>query len=249
MKIRLPSTLKYSSTSDLIRLGRDYDGGYVVSESDVRKADLLISLGIADDWSFEEDFHKLTRVPIIAYDGSVGKSFFAKQILKNIFRLDKPKLFFSSINNYLSYNSFFKVDKKHFENYVGLDFGKQFVSMSSILETHKNKKIFLKIDIEGSEYRILDSLINYSDNICGLAIEFHDCDINLKKIENFISAFPHEIIHIHANNYSPVNFDIGIPLSLEITFSSTKPEISNFLLPHDLDMPNNNKSEEIKLFF
>ena len=58
--------------------------------------------------------------------------------------------------------------------------------MTSIFERIKSNKIFLKIDIEGSEYRILDDLIRYQDLIKGLVIEFHNIDLHMEKILNFI---------------------------------------------------------------
>ena len=56
MKARLPNLFSIKQATDLIRIGRDYDGGYLVSKSDIEKTDELIGLGINDDWSFEEDF-------------------------------------------------------------------------------------------------------------------------------------------------------------------------------------------------
>ena len=52
--------------------------------------------------------------------------------------------------------------------------------------TKKNSQIFFKIDIEGSEYRILDDLVKNSKMISGIAIEFHTCDINMERIIKFI---------------------------------------------------------------
>ena len=48
--------LKPKYNYDLIRLGKDFDGGYLVGENSVRGADYLISFGINEDWSFEKDF-------------------------------------------------------------------------------------------------------------------------------------------------------------------------------------------------
>ena len=56
---KLPNDFSYKSASDLVRIGRDNDGGYLVSKSDIEKSDVLIGLGINDDWSFERDFKKI----------------------------------------------------------------------------------------------------------------------------------------------------------------------------------------------
>ena len=59
----------------------------------------------------------------------------------------------------------------------------------------------MKIDIEGSEYDILDEILEEQDKIIGLAIEFHNCNKNINNIINFIQKFKNELVHIHANNY------------------------------------------------
>ena len=55
---KLSNDFSYQSASDLVRIGRNNDGGYLVSKSDIEKSDVLIGLGINDDWSFERNFKK-----------------------------------------------------------------------------------------------------------------------------------------------------------------------------------------------
>ena len=43
---------------NLVRLGCDNDGGYVVSEEIVKNCENLITLGLGSDWSFELDYIK-----------------------------------------------------------------------------------------------------------------------------------------------------------------------------------------------
>ena len=50
--------LKPKHTYDLIRLGQDNDGGYIVEKQSTKKSKNLVSFGLADDWSFEKDFKK-----------------------------------------------------------------------------------------------------------------------------------------------------------------------------------------------
>ena len=58
--------------------------------------------------------------------------------------------------------------------------------LNQIIKTKKLEKIFLKIDIEGSEYRILDQIIAQQNLLTGMVIEFHDCDLHYRRIEKFI---------------------------------------------------------------
>jgi len=80
--------------------------------------------------------------------------------------------------------------------------------------------MFAKIDIEGSEYRILPWIIEAADLFTGLVIEFHDTDIVADtfnaQIEGLLASF--EIVHVHGNNYGDLSVDGSLPLSLEITF-------------------------------
>ena len=97
----LPSFLKYKTAVDLIRVGRDYDGGYLISEQDIKASDTLIGLGIYDDWSFEADFCSYKDIPVIAYDASVSKKYFFKQIIHSLPRLDNPKILITLDKNVL----------------------------------------------------------------------------------------------------------------------------------------------------
>ena len=122
--------------------------------------------------------------------------------------------------------------------------------MISINLNRKTSKInILKIDIEGSEYRILDGIIANHKKLSGLVIEFHDCDINLSKIERFIENFDLKLVHIHANNHGLVDLDKKIPLALELTFSKYCELNDQLNLPHPLDMRNGNNREEINIEF
>ena len=56
INIQLPQNLNYLSpfvVENLIRVGRDYDGGYILPDDVIPKADCLISMGLSNDWSFE----------------------------------------------------------------------------------------------------------------------------------------------------------------------------------------------------
>lgn len=243
----LPKFFLFKSAEDLTRIGRKNDGGYLVSKSDIRKSEILISLGIFDDISFEKQFIKNKDIDLIAYDGSLNIKFWLKRVLveffKNPFNLYALKIF-------LSFKNFFKGKRKLIKKFVGLNtIDENYCTLSSIIDNLDHKNIFLKIDIEGYEYRILDTLILNQDIICGLVIEFHDCDIHLEKIENFIKNFKLKLVHIHGNNFTPIRSSDKLPLTLELTFSKYCNQNDTFSLPHKEDMPNNKLKPEFELKF
>lgn len=245
MKANLPKFFSFKSSVDLIRLGRDYDGGYLVSQADVENSDLLIGLGICDDWSFEEDFLRRKKVDVYAYDASINEKYFLKRALKSILLMNK----FYRIKNPFKYKQFFSQQNvHHIKKFVGLNCSNE--SHCTFLEAFNktnHQNIFLKIDIERSEYRFLDDLIANQNRISGLVIEFHDCDIHLKAIEKFIKNFGLQLVHVHANNHGPIRLDDGLPLVLELTFSKYGKISDKTYLPNKLDMPNNRKKAEIEL--
>ena len=54
----------------------------------------------------------------------------------------------------------------------------------------------MKVDIEGGEYNVLDQIIKYQNNLTGLAIEFHNCDLMLEEIRLFIKTFDLDLVHL-----------------------------------------------------
>ena len=113
----------------------------------------------------------------------------------------------------------------------------------------------MKIDIEGSEYEILDQIVSIKDKIQGLVIEFHNVSKNLHTIENFLKKIEDylNLVHIHANNYS-VKEANQFPEALELSISSIN--LKNLDLDdtreypiRDLDFPNSKRSLDIKFDF
>jgi hypothetical protein len=76
MLANLPITLDFQPAHDLLRLGRDYDGGYLVSSADVIQTEMLISLGINDDWSFEEKFSEIKKCLLLRTMAASAQSIF-----------------------------------------------------------------------------------------------------------------------------------------------------------------------------
>ena len=85
------------------------------------------------------------------------------------------------------------------------------------------KSTFLSIDIEGSEYELLDNICNFSQNLTGLNIEFHNVQDNLEKIESFIKKIELLLIHTHINNFGQIVN--GIPSVIELSFLDKQNQI------------------------
>lgn len=249
MKTRISNSFSFKSARDLVRVGQDNDGGYLVSKSDIDKAEVLIGLGVNDDWSFESDFKKMKNVEVFAFDASVSREYFIKEFFKSLTRIDKPKLAFKKLKTILSYHRFFSNSSNHhIQKFVGLDSDDEIhCTFEQVLADIKQQNIFLKVDIEGSEYRFLEDLIAHQSRICGLVIELHDTDIHIKTILNFIKQFDLKLVHIHPNNYAPIRASDGLPTMLELTFSRHCKEFDEPSLPHKFDMPTGNGREEIQI--
>ena len=248
----LPKFLQPNKIKTLKRIGGNNDGGYVIDERNISNSDILIGLGMSDNWLFEEEFNSINPVPTYIYDRTVSLKVFLKKCKKYFFRVNKPKIFIHWLKTSYKYIKFFKGNKFHQKKLVGINLPPDYISLDSIISNLKSEyfsHIYLKIDIEGWEYRLLADLIKYSEIIEGLVIEFHDVDLHIDKIENFVSQFPLNLIHIHLNNYGPLTIN-KIPHTIECSFSSgpvNQVLASDF--PNNLDMPNNPNLEDYTLSF
>jgi len=251
----LSNEFKPKGLYNLIRFGKDNDGGYLIGKNSASKSEYLISFGINDDWSFEEQFQKYnSKIKIFAYDPYVGNIFFLWKTWYSLLSLlrGNPKYFYYNIKNWFLFKKFFN-NKNNFFYLKKIGKGglkKPSITIEEIIKnTNSNKNIFFKIDIEGSEYRILNELIKNSKHMTGIAIEFHDVDLHLDKIINFIKNINLKLIHIHPNNCAECD-SFGRPTVLEITFEKNPELLKNLVsFPHQLDQKNDPKDEDVKLTF
>ena len=258
----LPIEFKPENEYELIRLGQDNDGGYLVDKKSIDDSKSLITLGLGFDWTFEKDYHDLKKSPVYCYDHSVNYSTIKKRCRKflssYLLRVFKPKYFtqknffkfiLRDVFLYNDYKKFFKIQNvEHKEEMIGT--GDKCVKLKKILDERKNDlPAFVKIDIEGSEYRIFDEILLNQNSFTGIGIELHDVDIHLDKIKDFIKKLNMKLIHIHPQNPAHVA-ENNIPTQVELTFSREPKIISSEVkLPHALDQAANPYLKDIELFF
>ena len=110
----LDKILRPSYNFDLIRIGKNNDGGYLVGRNSLESSRYLISLGIGDDWSFEEDFLKknTSNVIVKCVDDNLDKKFLIKNIIKQLLFVLYNKNFQYLNNLVKNYFSFLKIEKK-----------------------------------------------------------------------------------------------------------------------------------------
>ena len=95
----LPKFLRPKYKTELLRLGRNNDGGYCVPKQSIANSEILYSFGLSDDWSFEEDFSKKnSKTKIYIFDNSVNIKFWIKNFILNIIDLLK---FNKKISNFI----------------------------------------------------------------------------------------------------------------------------------------------------
>ena len=262
--LNLYNFLKPIYKSKLIRLGSENDGGYLINENVIGKVDNLVSLGIEYNWDFEKDMYYKSNCKIHAYE-KLSYSFLfwslftIRQIIQFIFNPNFKSIkkiflfidfifFFRNKKIKLNNNTIIHPLNKHISN-----FNSNQKDLNFIFKTLKLNNVVLKIDIEGSEYRIFDQIIKNQNNILSLIIEIHDIDLHKTKIKEFIDKLELKLIHIHVNDDGWLNEDNFAPI-VECTF--TREEFaemrkdSEFTFPIDLDKPNNHKmTKDRKIVF
>ena len=186
------------------RLGRPRDGGYVILDHENLSDTVLYSYGIGDNDSFDRDFGKRYGVRVQQYDFSIAPP--------------AEKEGFTFHQQGISH------EKKQNCN-----------TLQAHLEQNGDgdKRIFLKIDVEGAEWLSLlhtpESVLKQCNQI---VIELHDLSgcgktgnypdvTQAQKIQMLEKITKHfHCWHVHANNYANIHMVDGfkVPDALEVTF-------------------------------
>jgi len=137
-------------------------------------------------------------------------------------------------------------------------------NLKQYMDGHEN--IFMKIDIEGHEFRLFPELENYMSKIKQLVVEIHSPgdiklhpkyfkgldDIDHQVMFNMFSMInkTHTLVHVHANNgcMTHVYDDIILPNVFECTFVRndfvTSKVVNKTPLPLSIDMKNINSKPD-----
>jgi hypothetical protein len=266
MQLKIPETYSFLAPLEctLARVGGLGDGGYVIPAQDKYGVEALLSVGISDDWSFERQIAKHSpQCAIYGYDRTSGSVVFAYYFLREILskrKIDeKLKLLKKWMLLTFTFAFFWNRRHKFYRKWIVLEEKNE--KEVSITEAFNripaDKKVGIKIDIEGNEYEIGNQLVDQikkrSSSVIFIIIEFHDVSENrdrfLSLTKDIQSMF--SIAHIHANNYGGVGPD-GFPEVIEITFSSslTLSESKRLAVPNgSFDKPCNPLLDDLDLLF
>ena len=216
-----PSVLTvFKSPFEKKRVGKDYDGGYIIAEIPFVKYTTLIAGGILDYISFEEDFmNKYPNTKIYAFDGT--------------------------INNLPKENNKIKFIKKN----IGFENNEDTTNLHDIINVNSRIFIKMDIEGGEIPWitSLSDEQMNKFEQI---VMEFHwpfgdkEIDVFDKLNKN------HYLIHFHGNNCCGVRNHNGviIPNVFECTYLHKKyfiniPELNKELIPSNLDMKNTSNDE------
>jgi hypothetical protein len=244
--------LKPIYPTDLIRLGRKRDGGYVVNQRALNAATVLLTFGISTDWSFEADWFKSRNhrpVYLEAYDYSVDlKSFLSRslQSFRAVFSTKRKwKTFLFGLHFLrvaIKFKLFFQPPFKKFYR-LGVSGTPQpgFINLDTVFSQMPipptANSVILKMDIEGAEYGIIQDILKFRSYLAMLIIEFHDLEENGPAMERAIQILEqmgYVITHVHPNNGGGVIPSTGLPKLLEMTFAK-----SSWFTKDELYGPNN----------
>lgn len=232
--------------NNLSRMGNIADGGYAITASALSESSHFLSLGLGENWSFENVARKVNPTsPIDIYDHTVSFAFFTRKALKGIAKFVLGRDSFSNLESrFKRLNQYFK-----FWNLSNLNRHHQVritreVFQEVLSKYPLNSSIGLKVDIEGSEWEILELVAKEQGRFEFILLEVHDFDQHEAELRKFLSDIQDLFVlsHLHANNFETLG-DNGFPNVFEITLLkraevTSSEEYRQELPVEGLDSPN-----------
>lgn len=200
MKFNLRGFENILAREDLLRIGRAYDGGYVMVD-DFDNC-VAYSFGISDDVSWDFDIAK-RGIDVYMYDHTIDSlpmyderfHFFKTGICGKSDRQENLKTFEEILS-----------DNGHVDN----------------------RNIILKIDVEGAEWNAFNETSSeLLKNFRQIVVEFHSINdvvngSNFNKTMSVLNKLnlTHQVVHIHANNFGSYDIIGGVPIpnTYEVTY-------------------------------
>lgn len=215
-----------------VRMGGKHDGGYICVD-DFLLTKKVISLGISDDVTWDLDVvNKNSEITIYQYDYSIDNT----PVFSPNFQFKKEKIGISKNGD------------------------TEIKSICDIYNIDRSSRCVLKMDIEGSEWEVLDEIdLKTLDLFSQIIIEIHGFesitdDLWYYRVERVFKKIAklYNLVHVHANNYAPqiVCGNLLFPCVLEMTFASKRIyyfENSNEDFPGELDTPCNGSKKDYYL--
>lgn len=204
---------------DNIRLGSIGDGGYEINPKKIIESDVLFSGGISSNVEFEYDVFRMNKdIKIVMVDPTVsGFKLLAKGIGRFFFnKKDKLRYLINAL-------TFIYLSKSHRVFYKSIWINSKnniFSILKNTIDLKKEDKILLKLDIEGSEYDILDEVLLQLGLFNTLIFEFHDLNIRNKELIKFIENCESKFCITSLNVNKSGGFYNQLPKVIELTFES-----------------------------
>ncbi|WP_161795897.1 FkbM family methyltransferase [Synechococcus sp. GFB01] len=208
------------------RVGRDYDGGYIMLDDfAIRSIDAAYSFGISDDVSWDEDIAGL-GIDVFMYDHTI-----------EALPRQHPRF------------HFFK------QGVAGIPSSEGLATLSTLVAENGHQEtnnLILKMDIEGHEWSVIEETpSDVLNQFSQIVIEFHGLNptstsedlarifLALAKINE-----THQSIHVHANGYCSVSWlcELALPHVIEVTYVRRSDYQGQFIpnkrfFPTNIDQP------------
>ena len=217
----------------LTRLGREHDGGYVIPEDQIAPCDLLISLGLNDDVSFDRDFLALNPgARAVGVDARTGWWFTTRRRIHTLWGMirhtvtgnrKKKRAASESFQGLNTLSRIYRPPNQRLRAWVGGSSQPGHIRLSEILDRFpgtRDHDAFLKMDIEGAEYDVVPDIVAGADRIRCIAAELHYLDEWTPKVNAALRAMDEQyvVVHVHANNFSRYDEANGFPTAVEVTW-------------------------------
>jgi hypothetical protein len=241
IKIEIPQNLSFikqhfsTDYKYLVKLGGFKDGGYVADYFSLIQSRILISGGVGSNVRFESDFYDINQsLNIVLVDPTVSVF---RMFVRGFYHFTKKgQSGFRSLSEVLNY-LFLVRQSKLIKKYLGSSYSiHNVLSIENIQFNGKSngKSVFIKLDIEGAEYDLLQGIINLKEQLTGVCIEFHDLNHldNREKLASFLTELNFSIVHISVNEVCLTEGDY--PSVLEISLAPAEQK-EQFITVADLD--------------